>query len=165
MKSKTFTFNSLPENVNELKSMPEADLKDPFATAALAVAVLCNYKSNIDETIAMLDYLKGPSPLSNYDKQFLRDRLGGSEYIPFSYFDGTSPDNAYTPSTPYTITVKDNPYSYTEENYTNLYLKSSGADNERPLKMRLKPSTGQWFLTEITILAGIRIPTEQDPWA
>ena len=30
---------------------------------------------------------------------------------------------------PYTVTVRDNPYSYTDENYAMLYLTSGGADN------------------------------------
>lgn len=35
----------------------------------------------------------------------------------------------------------------------------------RPLKLRNKPSTGQWFLWEQQLLTGIRIPVEADPWA
>lgn len=35
----------------------------------------------------------------------------------------------------------------------------------RPLKLRNKPSTGQWFLWEQQLLTGIRIPEEADPWA
>lgn len=35
----------------------------------------------------------------------------------------------------------------------------------RPLKLRNKPSTGQWFLWEQQLLTGIRIPQVADPWA
>ena len=62
----TFTFKSLPENVEELKALPEASLDSPFKTAALAMAALCHYEKNPEETFEMLNFLKGPEPLSNY---------------------------------------------------------------------------------------------------
>ena len=48
----------------------------------------------------------------------------------------------------------------------SLYLKSGGADSERPVTLRHKPSTDEWFLWNHTgILAGIRTPKSADPWA
>ena len=36
----------------------------------------------------------------------------------------------------------------------------------RPMKLRQKASTGEWFLWEYSsILSGIRIPAAEDPWA
>jgi len=36
----------------------------------------------------------------------------------------------------------------------------------RPIKLRQKPSTGEWFLWEYSSpLSGIRIPAAEDPWA
>ena len=36
----------------------------------------------------------------------------------------------------------------------------------RPIKLRQKASTGDWFLWEYSsILSGIRIPSAEDPWA
>lgn len=162
---KTFSFDSIPTNVEELKSIPEASLGDAFAVAALTMLVLMNYEANVDETINMLNYLKGPQEMTPYDKQFLRDRLGGKYYVPRSYFKGTSPENNYQPSKPYEITVFDNPYSYQDSDYANLYMKSSGADSPRSVKLRKKPSTGQWFLWENFALSDIRMPKEADPWA
>ena len=52
-----------------------------------------------------------------------------------------------------------------EEGYKRLDIKSGGADTPRPITLRLKPSTGQWFLWEQIILVGIRVPVSQDPWA
>ena len=43
--------------------------------------------------IEMLNWLKGPSPLSNQEISFIDDRFrDGKTYIPFSYFDGTVTD-------------------------------------------------------------------------
>jgi hypothetical protein len=162
-KTEIITFEKLPANLDELKQI--ADLSSPFKTAALAVAVFANYEKNVDATVEMLNYIKGPRPLSPFDIQFIRDRLQGKGYVIRSYFKGTSPQNDYTPSAPYQVEVADNPYSYTNEGYATLWLTSSGADNPRQVTLRLKPSTGEWFLWEHTFLSDIRIPASQDEWA
>ena len=161
----TFTFEKLPENVTELKALPEAAMDTPYKTAALAVAALCRYEADEGAMHEMLDHLKGPEPLSNMEKQFLKDRLDGKEYKSFSFFAGATPENGYTPDKPYSITVSSNPYSFTTENWATVYVKSGGADSPRPVKLRKKPSTGQWFLNEIQCLSDIRLPAEADPWA
>lgn len=162
-KRETFTFESLPTSVEELKALPEADLSTPFKAAALTVAALCNWENDPAVTCDMLDFLKGPQPLSTYDKQFLRDRLGGKGYKTFSFFKGSSPSNDYTPSKPYEITVYDYAYSYGQEGYCMLQIDSSGADSPRQIKLRRKGE--QWFLWEQFLLSDIRTPAKDDPWA
>ena len=70
-----------------------------------------------------------------------------------------------TPSAPMTIAIYENPYSFDNENWATLWVKSGGADNMRSIKLRKKPSTGQWFLNDIQCLSEIRVPQEADPWA
>ncbi len=165
--SKTIIFDKLPRTLAELQALPQAKLTDPFETAALAVAVLANYPKNKEETIKMLNFLGGPRELNAYDKQFLADRFRDKDYVPISFFAGTSPDNNYTPALPYTITIFENPYSRSQinEGYLQLFRQSSGADSPRHIKLRNKPSTGQWFLWEQMLLSDIRTPKEKDPWA
>lgn len=161
----SFVFNSLPTSVNELKSLPEASLDSPYKTAALVLAVLCNFENDKAETFEMLNYLKGPEPVSVYEKQFIAERLSGKYYKSFSFFDGSSPENGYKPSAPYRIVICANPYSFPEKNWAVMHVKSSGADSLRQIKLRCKPSTGQWFLNEIQCLSDIRMPVADDPWA
>jgi len=163
--SETFTFNALPTSLQELQQMPEASMDSAFKTTALTIAVLCNYEKNPDATNEMLDYLKGPADVSNMEKQFIKERLNGKIYKVFSFFEGATPENNYQPTMPYTIKVSENPYSFDEDNWATLYVTSGGADNPRPIKLRKKPSTGQWFLNDIQCLADIRVPVEADPWA
>lgn len=160
---RTFTFIELPKNVAELRAMPEFALSDPFMTAALTVAVLCRYEEDPNETVAMLNELRGPRPLSPFEVQFLRDRLAGKGYKPYSFFRGAAPANNYTPSRPYTITVRDDPYTYQNEGYARLQLQSFGADSPRQVTLRQKGS--QWMLWEQMLLADIRTPAKDDPWA
>ena len=97
--------------------------------------------------------------------QFLRDRLRGKTYLPLAYFDGATPQNGYTPSRPYTLQVlPDLRPQDVEPGYLRVYLKTAGADSPRPMKLRQKGTN--WYLWEYSsILSGIRIPVQDDPWA
>lgn len=164
-RTETFTFTSLPTNLAELQAMPEASLDTAFKTVALTIAALCAFEKNPDACMEMLDFLKGPADVSTFEKGFIKERLNGKFYKTFSFFVGATPENGYKPTTPYTIQVSENPYSFDDENWATLYVTSGGADNPRPIKLRKKPSTGQWFLNDIQCLADIRIPVADDPWA
>lgn len=159
-------IEKIPENVEELKEILPKYISSPFSMAALTVAVCCNWEKNVEKTIEMINCIKGPKPLSQLDIQFLHDRLDGKTYVVKSYIKGATIENDYTlPDTPYEIEVSDNPYSYQNEGYATLYLNSSGADSLRPITLRKKASTGEWFLWEHTFLADIRKPKSQDEWA
>ncbi|MCR5587112.1 MAG: hypothetical protein K6F77_06230 [Lachnospiraceae bacterium] len=164
-KTFTVTFNSLPKTLDEMKALPEASLSTPEGTAALFLAAMCLYPENKDEAYKMIDFISGPREVSNMERQFIRDRMMDKEYLPFSYFKGAVPTNNYTPDTPYVLEFSDNPYSYKEENYINLYISSGGADSPRAIKLRHQGSTNKWFLWEQFLLVGIRIPVSEDPWA
>lgn len=161
-KSETFTFQSLPESLDELKELPEAALDTPFKTAALILCALCAYSKDEEVGKEMLNWLKGPQPLSNVELQFFKERITGRTHVPFSYFAGAKPDNDYTPDEPFTLTISDNPYSYQNQNYAVMHLKSGGADSPRQIKLRKKGN--QWFLWEQFVLVDIRAPKSADPW-
>jgi len=159
----TFCFDALPESLDALLARPESALSTPFETAALTVAALCAYAAAPQIGLEMLNFLKGPQKLSPYQEQFLRDRFRDKTYVPFSYFAGATPDNDYTPSVPFSLTLHTTPYSYQNEGYCTLYLHSGGADSDRSVQLRQKG--GQWFLWEQFLLSDIRTPRSQDPWA
>ena len=163
-KNKTYVFNNLPKTLAELQALPQADMSDPYAVAALTLVALTNYESNNAECLRMLNYLKGPEDVSGYEVQFLRDRLQGKQYKVWSYFLGATPGNNYTPNRPYKITVSSNPYSFDNANWATMWVTSGGADNPRSIKLRQKPSTGQWFLNDIQCLSDIRLPASEDKW-
>jgi len=158
-------LHDLRVNLAQLQSMPEASLKEPQNTAALTIAALCIYPIDKNASLEMLSFLQGPRELTPYDKQFIQDRFRDKDYVPRSYFEGATPNNNYEPSVPYTITLFENPYSRSQEGYLTLHVNSGGADSPRQIKLRLKPSTGQWFLWEQFLLSDIRKPVSADPWA
>jgi len=165
-RKETYTFEALPNNVEELKAMPEAVLDDPFKAAALSLCALCRYAEDRAAGVEMLNFLRGPRPMSPAEIAFLNDRLmDGKSYIPRSYFNGATPENEYTPAKPYTVKVISNQYSELENgNYMKLLIESGGADTPRSVTLR-KTGGGKWFLWEQNLLVDIRIPKSQDDWA
>ncbi len=163
--TETFTFDALPQTLEALRALPEAKLDTAFKTTALTILALSRYESDPQTAYAMLSWLKGPEDFSTSEKSFLQDRLRGKEYKVRSFFEGAIPENDYTPNKPYVISVIENPYSFDNENWATLYVTSGGADNPRNIKLRKKPSTGQWFLNDIQCLSDIRLPKSEDKWA
>ena len=163
--TETFTFDALPQTLEALRALPEAKLDTAFKTTALTILALSRYESDPQTAYAMLSWLKGPDDFSTGEKSFLQDRLRGKEYKVRSFFEGATPENDYTPNKPYVISVIENPYSFDNENWATLYVTSGGADNPRNIKLRKKPSTGQWFLNDIQCLSDIRLPKSEDKWA
>ncbi len=164
----TVTFQNFPVNLEQLKAMPEAALTKPEETAALTVAVLCLYPVEPEAAFEMLNFLSGPKELGVPDKQRLVDRFRGKPYVANSYFAGATVDNNYEPTQPYQITLMENSHSRDtlNEGYLALFIQSAGADSPRPITLRNKPSTGQWFVYDYqSLLVDIRIPKAADPWA
>ena len=157
-------FSNLPENAEQFKALPQAQLASPFDTAALTVLAFCFYPKDKAASLEMLNYLRGPRPLSTYDEQFIRDRFMDKDYVPRSYFTGAVPANDYQPSQPFTVRVSENPYSYQNEGYARMFLTSGGADSQRYVDLRLAKD-GKWYLWEQYILSGIREPESTNPWA
>ena len=162
--NKTFTFAALPKNLAQLQALPEAVLADPFQTAALTVCALCVFAEDKAVGTEMLNWLRGPRPLSNYDISFLNDRFRDGKHVIYSYFAGATPDNNYTPAQPYTLTFEAGPYADANPGYKKLHIRSGGADNAREIILRQK-GDGTWLLWDQFLLVGIRQPKSDDPWA
>ena len=165
-KVEKFTFQKLPESLEEFQNLPEAKLDTPYKTAALTMLALCVYSKDVKLGKELLNYLRGPRPLSTMDEQFLRDRfMDKGKYIPFSYFEGAKPENNYTPTTPYVVKIREHGRSFAEDGYASMELVSYGADSPRSIKLRNKPSTGEWFLWEQMVMVGIKPAQQDNPWA
>lgn len=163
--TQTFVFSRLPESLAEMQALPEAALDSPFQTAALTLCALCVYAADRAIGTEMLNWLRGPRPLSNYEISFLNDRFcDGRYYVPFSYFEGAVPGNNYTPSQPFTVRIHSNPTSDDTPGYYKVLLTSGGADNQRSVQLRRR-GDGKWLLWEQFLLVDVRVPKSADPWA
>lgn len=163
-KNTMFSFTSIPRNIKDLSVMPEYEMRDPFARAALTVLVLCQYSTSPEDTVEMLNLLAGPAPLTLVDVEEMKQQLVGREYIPQSYFVGATPENGYEPSLPLLIAVRDTTFSYKKTGYAALYVQSSGDETPRLIQLRKKESTGEWFLWGHKLLEPIKEPLRYDPY-
>lgn len=162
-KKERIVIGDMPATLDEFKA--KATMTTPFQTAAMTVVALSYYPVNKALSIDMLNWLKGPQPLSPMEKQFINDRfMDGKDYVPRSYFEGAKPENDYEPNEPYAITVSESPYSYQNEGYAMLYIASGGADSPRGVQLR-KAKDGRWYLWEQFLLSDIRKPESTNPWA
>ena len=168
-KEKTFKFDKLPTTLEEFQALPEAKLTDYFATAALAVLALNVCATNMEEGERILEFLNGPNDFSGQDRQFIKNQyMDGHNYIARSYFKGATPENNYTPKEPFVIEVTETPHSKDafDQGYITLYLESGGADSLRPIVLRTKKSTGEWFVNDFRgVLVSVRKTKETDEWA
>lgn len=162
--NQTITFTTLPKTLEQMQTLPEAALQNPFQTAALTVCALCVYATDKNNGTQMLNWLRGPRPLSPFDISFLNDRFRDGIHVPFSYFAGAVPGNDYTPSQPYSLTIEAGPYADANPGYKKLHIRSGGADNAREIVLRQK-GDGTWLLWDQFLLVGIRTPKSADPWA
>ncbi len=163
---KIITFPKMNIKIDAFKELIIANRKDVYYMASLTVMALCNYRYNPEKCFEMINFLRMRGQgLTDYEKRIIVDRLGEKDYIPFSYFSGANMYNEYSPRRPYSITIRDNSYSFTNEGFAELWVRSNGADNDRAIRFRQKLSTGSWFLTEHTPLLGdIRVlePDDED---
>lgn len=158
MRTETFTFTALPENLSQMQALPEADLRTPFRTAALTVCALCACTAEGNSGVEMLNWLRGSRPLTLQDISFMSDRFHNDmAYIPFSYFAGAVPENGYTPGKPYTVSVSSDHNSGAEQGYMTLFVYSGGADSPRTIRLRMN-ADGKWFLWEQYLLSDIKAP-------
>lgn len=158
-----FVFEKVPDSLEEFKSMRNFSLKDPDTVSALFLLALCKYVEDKELGIEMINFLKGPINLSKYEENFLSDRISDKLYLPYSYFEGATPENNYTANQPLAIQTYEDK-SYVEPGYVKVLVASGGADSKRFVKLRQKGE--EFFIWEYPgILSSIRIPKKEDPWA
>jgi hypothetical protein len=162
-------FEKIIDNKGELEVL---DRTNPFNVSAAIVHVFTNYDvNNTSNFYEMLQFLLGDyQPISEMMKQNIKDRMMQNNKYPFigkSYFKGATPANDYTPSVPYEVEVIENAYSDQTEGYKRLFLKSGGADNPRPITLRLAKDGNYyvWSDSFIGLLADIRGLESENPWA
>ena len=119
-KSWQVIFDELPTSLKMLRDLPESSLNESYYAPALLIPSLCLWSINKDEAINMINFLKGPQPLSIREIQFINERLRSKEYLPYSYFEGTSPQNCYKSLKPYIVKISTVPTSFDEAGYGKL---------------------------------------------
>ena len=171
-KQVTFTFNALPRNIEELKTL-EVDNRKYFESqyfvTALFICCLNRIVDNSADAWEMINYLRthtatvgmnGVELVSNADMQnIVQSNLVGKDTNGYpvvnglrSYFAGSSPSNLYTPTTPYKVTVVEQHaeplYTLDGVTYARLHVLSSGADSPVGWLTLRKTNNHGWLITD-----------------
>ena len=162
----TITYNKIETTLDELKNV---DRTNPYNVVGEFIRVISDYKDN--DFYNKIQFLQGDfQPMTEIMKQNIKDRMTQNDkynFIGKSYFKGATTDNDYTPSNPYEIEVFENPYTDENEGYKKLFVRSGGADSERPITLRLAKDGNYyvWSDSFMGLLSDIRQPESSNPWA
>ena len=155
-------FDKLDMNIEEFKLLSDKYLLVPEQSAGMLIIAFYNYIKDENLGVEMINILKEPEKLSNYEISFLKDRFYDKKYLPKVYFKGATPENDYTPDKPYTIRFLSDKKTETEE-YVKVYIKESAFDTPRSITLRKKAD--KYFIWEYSgIVMGVRKPISENPW-
>ena len=160
------TYDKKETSLDELKNV---DRTNPYNVVGEFIRVITDY--NDSDFYDKIQFLQGDfQPMSGVMKQNIKDRMTQNDkynFIGNSYFKGATPDNDYTPSNPFQIEVFENPYTDENEGYKKLFVRSGGADSERPITLRLAKDGNYyvWSDSFMGLLSDIRQPESSNPWA
>ncbi len=103
---------------------------------------------------------KGYSPTDGF--KYYYSRLRDYPYIPFSYIQGTSPEQAYAlPQSSFVCQYSTNPFAQPDENTVKLQISSTGTDSPRPITV-VKNNRGVWKVKDFVSLFGTVSPPQKD---
>lgn len=164
------TFASVPENTSEFLALRDQLARTPQGGAAVFVAALIVYASDMRLGLQCLTMaidlsrlqdgssgVKGKEPTKR-DQQSFRDYLGSRPYLARSYVQGTSPDSGYElVPPPLRVRIKEQPGDL-QADKARVFVYCSGADSPRPIRLA-RNASGIWKATEwSSLLVGIRPP-------
>ena len=158
------TLDALPDTAEEFAALAEGTLSTPEYTGALFLCAIKLFAENKDAGVEALRILKGPVEVSNYDINWYSDRLRDKKYLYKVYFEGSTPENSYTPNEPFTVRFYPNPRPQDlEEGFIKLGFQAPAFDSPRYFTLRQKGD--EWFIWEISsVMLGVRTPANEDPW-
>jgi hypothetical protein len=153
-------IDALPSTVEKFIELRDNLAKTPEGGAAMFVLAMiaCVQDQELGtqfftlmlEQEQLMKTDKGQVP-NNAFKNWLK-RLKEMPHLGHSYILGTTPDAKYVlPAAPYQLEITRNPYSVIKENEViKVFVKCSGADSARPIRMRLE--NGIWKASEYSSL-------------
>ena len=173
--SKLVQIDSVPTSIEEFLSMRNEVATTPEGGAVMMVVALMVYADDeqvglqcltvaVDQS-RLMDGPKGYKgrQLANNNLQRIRLQIGGKEYMPNSYVQGTSPQNGYRlpDDPPYGFACSSNPYSGDASSGTyKVFVATSGAPTPRPVTVKVNDK-GIWKASEwSSLIVGVQTPQE-----
>lgn len=163
-----------PQNIEEFLELRGKIAQTPEGGATMFILALYIYGKDatfgkecitaiIDKSrLSSGDWYKGYEPASS-DKRLLVEQMERYPFLPNSYFEGSTPENAYQTNSPFITKSQINPYSGDLGNQKyKLFVFCSGANSPRPVTLR-QNDKGIWKVQEwSSILSGIQAPEVEE---
>ncbi|MBX7058877.1 MAG: hypothetical protein K1X75_12495 [Leptospirales bacterium] len=172
------TVESLPSNVDEFTALRDRISSTPQGGAAAFIIALNMYAANAAEgqkaliVAAELSRLSRTNGAGSYrgfalgagDMSLIQRQIQNATYIPRCYFAGTSWNDGYAASAPYTMNFTTNRFSGSEASgQVKVFVACSGASTPRPITV-VRNSNGVWKAKEwSSVLVGIHAPASSAP--
>ena len=167
-------IDPMPKSLSDI--VDHIDTDDPVNVCAFFMAGLVRASESWEDGLEIMDEVcasKSPfednitegMPEKDTHKQWLKE--AERNYIPRSYYKGSTPENGYTPDSPWTLVLTKNEAQTTDYNTTaaNGYkyvvydIQSSGRDTSRQLVLFQRPGETRWYMNSFSgILTTIQPP-------
>ena len=176
----TYTFSTIPTNVEELKQYNISSDDGRYKVLALYIMSLRTWKpENQTDCEEMIGYLCNKQ-LSVYEKQRLAEQMKKSKqylYLGNAFLNGSTPANNYTPSQPYSITLTQdsvvdedqvyipaNPSIPSPDQYRAfIYCKAS--DSGKWIDVYKSSKDGNWYMYKwMDLITSIKAPASSNPF-
>ena len=176
----TYTFSTIPTNVEELKQYNISGDDGRYKVLALYIMSLRTWKpENQTDCEEMIGYLCNKQ-LSVYEKQRLAEQMKKSKqylYLGNAFLNGATPANDYTPSQPYSITLTQdsvvdedqiyipaNPSIPSPDQYRAfIYCKAS--DSGKWIDVYKSSKDGNWYMYKwMDLITSIKAPASSNPF-
>ena len=176
----TYTFSTIPTNVEELKQYNISGDDGRYKVLALYIMSLRTWKpENQTDCEEMIGYLCNKQ-LSVYEKQTLAGQMKkGNQYLYLgnAFLNGATPANDYTPAQPYSITLTQdsvvdedqvyipaNPSIPSPDQYRAfIYCKAS--DSGKWIDVYKSSKDGNWYMYKwMDLITSIKAPASSNPF-
>lgn len=147
-KTTRVSLNKMPSSLKEFKTQYNKMATTPEGAIIMFVAAMDIYSRNIELGELCMGWCFHPEERNGDkpDRNFMslivtRFHQGNPQpWLALSYFNGAKPENGYRPSVPYSMNIrnrgdKSGYLSDLEAVVEQRFVKSFGADNERPVKV------------------------------
>ena len=176
----TYTFSTIPTNVEELKQYNISGDDGRYKVLALYIMSLRTWKpENQTDCEEMIGYLCNKQ-LSVYEKQRLADQMKkGKQYLYLgnAFLNGATPANNYTPAQPYSVTLTQdsvvdedqvyipaNPSIPTPDQY-RAFIFCQASDSGKWIDVYKSSKDGNWYMYKwMDLITSIKAPASSNPF-
>ncbi|MCE5197103.1 MAG: hypothetical protein LLG09_08270 [Negativicutes bacterium] len=156
-------FQDLPKDYREFETLASEMMESPLHTVALFLLAYLSFEGNPEESVKMMNLLKGDNPLKKREIIYLKNANKTRAYIAKSYFIGATANNHYQLIKPLTLDIQIDRSPPTSEGMQKLYVRNESSGSDRVVIVRRKG--GKYFIWDYSnLLLDVKDPNDFEGW-